>query len=274
MSFSLWSFVVALIVNGFVGYLALQHRKVDLGGAIAGSIVGAVILAAGGFWFWMMLIFFFGSSTLFSAAGLKKKAGLSSIHAKGSVRDVWQVAANGGPAWAAALIYGITQADAAACAFAAALAASTADTWASEIGVLSGKPPVSIITGKRVERGISGGVSLAGTVAALVGSLSIAGLFVVSHVFTRQGVTLQSLISAGIIAAAGFIAMLVDSLLGATVQVHYLDEATGKHTEQAFRGGKALARARGLSFVTNDTVNFLSSASAALIAYGACVVVG
>ncbi len=272
MSFSIWSFVIALIINGFIGYLALQHGKVDLGGFIAGSILGAGILAAGGFWFWMMLVFFFGSSTLFSAAGLRQKAGLSSIHAKGSVRDAWQVAANGGAAWAAALIYGFTRADAMACVFAAALAAAAADTWASEIGVLSRKAPVSIITGKPVERGISGGVSLVGTVAALAGSLSIAGLYVASQVFTRQGVTRQSLAIAGIITAAGFIAMLVDSLLGATIQVHYLDKETGKLTEQSSRGGKAFARARGFFCITNDMVNFLSTLSAALLAYGAYLV--
>ena len=51
-----------------------------------------------------------------------------------------------------------------------ALAAVNADTWSTELGVLSSGRPRLITSLKPVEKGTSGGVSLVGTLAALAGA--------------------------------------------------------------------------------------------------------
>ena len=51
-------------------------------------------------------------------------------------------------------------------AFAGAIAAASADTWATEIGTLSPANPVSIATLRPVQTGMSGGVSILGIAAS------------------------------------------------------------------------------------------------------------
>ena len=57
--------------------------------------------------------------------------------------------------------------------FLGSLSASTADTWATEIGFLSKKRPYLIFTSTKVDKGTSGSVSLLGTFGSIVGDLFI-----------------------------------------------------------------------------------------------------
>src|SRR5207237_5024631 len=94
---------------------------------------------------------------------------------KGSERDIGQVAANGGLGTLLALAYGLTPSPALRrslrAGFTGTLATATADTWATELGVLSPRPPRLVTTGKRVAPGTSGGISLLGTAASALGAL-------------------------------------------------------------------------------------------------------
>ena len=64
---------------------------------------------------------------------------------------------------------------------AGALAAASADTWATEVGTLWGGRPRSIISGRPVAPGMSGGITLIGTMGALVGSAIVAASVVGTH---------------------------------------------------------------------------------------------
>ena len=131
----------------------------------------------------------------------------SSLVSNKTTRNHRQVLANGGVAALAALAgRWIT--------FAGALAAATADTWASEIGRHSRTPPRLITNGTPVPAGTEGGMTLLGTAAGIAGAGLIAAL---SYVLGQR--------DAPAIAVAGVVGMLVDSLLGATVQgkVRWMD---------------------------------------------------
>jgi uncharacterized protein (TIGR00297 family) len=128
---------------------------------------------------------------------------------KGGCRDHMQVVADGGLATLAAIGYGATGAELFLVLFAASMAESNADTWAREIGILSKKPPVCITDLlKKVQPGLSGGVTLLGTAASLVGSFVIALTTALAVRNLGQKVA--------IITISDFVGALVDSVLGAT----------------------------------------------------------
>jgi uncharacterized protein (TIGR00297 family) len=262
------------LLNAVAALIALWRGWVDRGGAVSGLVVGGVIFAAGGPYFWLILMAFFLSSTLLGRVRREEKRWLEAVHEKGGKRDLFQVFANGGLGMIAAVIYRLTGDPAWAVGFAVSFASSNADTWASELGVLSRGAPISLLSFKPVPRGISGGVSLFGTAAALAGALFIALFFSAGNlllgVFPYRFFAL-----AAFIAAAGFLGSFVDSFLGATVQAQYVED--GRNTAgpdgaslmtERSRGeaGTPNRRVRGLAFVNNDAVNLASCASITLAA--------
>jgi len=125
-------------------------------------------------------------------------------------RNERQVVANGGVAALAALAGNWL-------AFAGSLAAATADTWATEIGRRSPTPPRLITSWTPVPAGTDGGMTLLGTAGGIAGAGFIAGT---SYLLGYPW--------AGVITLAGALGMLLDSILGATVQgrVRWMDNDT------------------------------------------------
>jgi uncharacterized protein (TIGR00297 family) len=121
----------------------------------------------------------------------------------GGRRDARQVVANGGVAAAAALLGSWP-------AFAGAVAAAAADTWATEIGACSSAPPRLITSGVSVPAGANGGITLLGTAGGVAGAAAMGGV--------TWGLGAHDLRLAAVAAAAGVLGMLIDSLLGATLQ--------------------------------------------------------
>lgn len=124
------------------------------------------------------------------------------------LRNARQVFANGG--WAAvgaALVR--WEPDVGWAVLLGSLATAQADTWATEFGARSTRPPVLITTGRPVPAGTSGGVTFLGTGAGILGAMVLAGLGAL------VGAPLWIAATATV---AGIAGMLVDSLLGATLE--------------------------------------------------------
>jgi uncharacterized protein (TIGR00297 family) len=233
-------------------------------GAFAAALVGTVIFGVGG-WNWaVLLLAFFVTSSVLSRLFRKQKAGLDEKYSKGHERDAGQVFGNGGIAALFAGLHGVFPTAAWPwIGFAAALAAVNADTWATELGVLNPEAPRLISDLKRrVEKGTSGGVSLWGTGAALLGSALIAALAVWLSPSGRLG-TGPFLV----ITLAGLAGSLFDSLLGGTVQAIYYCPACQKETEKhpLHTCGTRTNRLRGWSWLNNDWVNFACGALGGLL---------
>ncbi|MGA2377724.1 MAG: DUF92 domain-containing protein [Spirochaetia bacterium] len=267
---------IGLVLNAAAALVVLWRGSLDPGGAAAGVIVGTLIFVCGGPLFWFVLMAFFVSSTALGYMGRNKKEPLKKIHQKRGRRDMFQVLANGGVGALCALFYKLTGNPAWAIGFAVSFASSNSDTWASELGVLSRRQPVSLLTFRPVLRGVSGGVSILGTAMALAGALFIALVFALEN-FSLGVVPNGFLRITVFVAAGGFVGSLLDSFLGATIQAQYEVRVGGQESEQAPMMAPALTElradacgrpnrlARGLSFVNNDLVNFASCALATLL---------
>jgi uncharacterized protein (TIGR00297 family) len=230
----LWILALISLVFGVFGRAV---RGVTTSGALAGAIVCfALLLAAGpaGFAALLMVFLLTWVSTRF---GYSRKQSLG-IAERRTGRNAAQVAANLGVAALCASLYVLAWPNPRLLiALVAALAEAAADTVSSEIGQAVGGTPRLITNWKPAPAGTNGAVTLTGTAAGIAAALAVSLSATAPIGFRTIGGGWHT---ATICAAAAVIGMTADSLLGAT------------------------AERRGA--IGNNTVNFTSTAIAALMA--------
>ncbi|QHT60148.1 DUF92 domain-containing protein [Paenibacillus lycopersici] len=256
-----------LLGSGLIAAAAYRLRSLSGSGAWSAAIMGTGYVAFGGPLWAGALLAFFLSSTLWSKWKRRhaKKEAAEANYAKSGRRDAMQVWANGGLGLLLCIAHAAWPAAGWMYAFAGVMAAVNADTWATEIGALSRRPPRSLLGGRRVTAGTSGGVTALGSAAALAGAAFIGAVAAVLAPAGGDAWPGALLAAAAIAGTAGAFA---DSLLGATVQAMYRCPVCGSETERAAHCGVAAVRIRGFAVMTNDAVNFASSAAAGLLAWG------
>lgn len=250
-------FCIALGISG----LAYALRALDLSGAMAAILLGTLVYGLGGLDWAVLMVAFFISSSALSHLFKRRKAGLNAVFSKGGQRDGGQVLANGGAAAFFVILHAVFPAENWPwLAFAGSLAAVNADTWATELGVLSWAQPRLITSGKPVERGTSGGITVPGTLSALGGALLIGGLAV--------GLGWGGGALAVAVTLGGLVGSLVDSTLGATCQAIYTCPACRKETERhpTHTCGAQTVLQRGWRWMNNDMVNVLCALSGGTLA--------
>lgn len=246
--------LVCVLAVPFIG-LALRLRVLTLGGGLmAGGIAAAVVATQG--WFWLLPLFLFLISAVLLGR-LNKDGRTDAKH--GKPRDAVQVFCNGG-LYALLALADDLHADV---WMTISICTATCDTWASEIGMYARWTTINIATLRPVPPGLSGGVSLAGTLGGLVGSVLICLVtfafplveqgMVTGVITTLVGVTL-AVASALFHSVFALFGMLVDSLLGALLQVKY-DDGDGP-------SDTGYQQVAGLRWMTNDVVNLVSNALA------------
>lgn len=254
------------LASGAVALAGHRRDALTASGALGTVLVGTPIFAFGGRVWSVPVVGFFIISSALSNVGRRRKAGLAKTAAKGSRRDAGQVLANGVVGGALALTAGARKDPLTSFpAFLGSIAAVTADTWSTEIGALSPLPPRSIITGRTVPVGISGGVTPLGFSAALGGGAAVGLLAWLSSLGgSRPAVhTARQVIALG--AAAGIVGSVADSLAGATIQRSYRCPSCEVETEQPVHGcGTACVPVRGWAPVNNDVVNLFCSIAGAV----------
>ena len=260
-------FLLGLLLSSLIGYAGYRRRSLSASGVFGAILVGTLIFGFGG-WAWgTLLVVFFVSASALSHFKESRKAALAEKFSKGSQRDLAQALANGGAGALAALGFGFWPHPLWWAAFAGAMATVNADTWATELGVLSRSAPRLITTGRPVEVGTAGGLTLAGTLAAL-GGAALIGLVAAAFDLAAGQSLLRAAALVAVAAAAGLLGSLLDSLLGATVQAIYYCDACRKETERhpLHTCGGPTRHLRGLPWLNNDWVNFLSALLGAALA--------
>src|SRR4051794_18136388 len=222
-------FLPALLITSVFGVFGYIVRGVTRSGAVAGAAGAFAIYLGLGFGGFVALFTVFAITWLTTRLGYAEKQQLR-IAESGQGRNAGQVLANIG---AAAIFSALALwSNVFALAALAALAEAAGDTASSECGEAMSSRAWLITNFRLVPAGTDGGITTAGTTAGSVASLAVA--------LVGAGFRIIPLSSIGIVAVAGFTGTLVDSLLGA-----------------------ALER-RG--WINNDSVNFLSTVAAAVMA--------
>ncbi|MDB4882035.1 MAG: protein of unknown function transrane [Gemmatimonadetes bacterium] len=247
--------VAGLLVASAVALAAQRAHALSLAGTIAAIVVGTVAVSAGWAWGTLLIAYFIVSLALSKLRGAEKATRTGDVVAKGGARDAVQVLANGGLFAVAAIVATLStlSVSAAAIAIAAALgalAASAADTWATEIGSLASAPPRSIMTGRPVPPGTSGGVNLIGIAAMVAGGAFVA--------FGARALAIDAPVLA--VTIGGVSGALADSVVGATMQDRRWCESCQASTERAVHScGCTTRHSGGLSVMDNDMVNLIAT---------------
>jgi len=251
------SLLALALIFAVLALAAYWLKLLTAPGAMAAFLMGMAVTAGLNWQGVTLLALFFVTSNILGTLCCRMQHTPDEVaEQKSGQRDQLQVAANGLAASVAAVAALLTGSETAVIVFGAALAEATADTWAGEIGRLSGRAPVSLLTGKPVPRGISGGVTVLGTAAGAAACVFIA---VIWAIFRRGP-------GAPIVALCGFFGCLFDSLLGDRAQALYVTP-DGSYTERSSSpDGTPYVLQRGRVWIDNDTVNLFSNAFSAFLA--------
>ncbi len=254
-------FLAGLALSIAIALISYKFKAVSRSGAWGMIIIGTIIFGLGGIAFAIPLLFFFISSSILSAIKTyEKEKALNAVHKTGP-RDIWQVFANGGIGAVAVIMFFITGKTIWFFPYLASLCEATSDTWATEIGTLYRRSPISIITFKKVNPGQSGGITLLGTIGAVGGSL----ILVLVAWWGRSFLHGLSMFDSNIwimAANTGLVGSILDSILGGSIQAQYKCPHCGRLVEREFHCGYATTLIRGLAFMSNDLVNFICTAFA------------
>jgi len=271
--------LVGLVLSSLMGALGYWRNALDSSGVAGAILVGTLIFGLGG-WIWgLLLITFFISSSWLSHYRRADKRQISEKFAKGSRRDLGQALANGGVGALLAVVFAWNPEPLLFAAFLGVMATVNADTWATELGILSPDLPRLVTNGQMVAPGTSGGITPLGTWASLAGALVVGAmaalLIQIESLLDGAGLSsgLYAPLRAHVVAypllavAGGLAGSFLDSLMGATVQGIYYCAGCDKETESALHHcGQAARRVRGWSWLNNDLVNLLASVGGGLLA--------
>lgn len=246
---------LALSLAAVIAAGAYLLHSLTLSGAVAAFFIIAASLYFGSFSCFTVLVSSFFVIAVAGKLTKKRSAAITAgMHEKEGARDAVQVLANGAPAALCAFLFSLTGEMGFVFAYFVAIGEALADSLASDVGVLSKGEPRDILTLRKVVRGTSGGISLLGTVAALLGAIFAAAISVFFYGFLP--VTLL-LITAFTVAG-----VFLDSLLGARLQCRRQCKICGKMTEKSVHCGESTAIIGGIRYLNNDAVNLLSNLTA------------
>jgi uncharacterized protein (TIGR00297 family) len=253
-------FFLGLTLAAIFAAASFSLRFLSASGSVGTFILASIIFGLGGWQWTIPILAFFILSSGLSKFGKRRKAAYQLMFEKTDTRDAGQVAANGGVAGIMMLCwYFFPEKNICYLLYLGSLAAVTADTWGTEIGLLAKGSPRSIITFKKVDTGTSGGVSFAGLAGGALGAFFIA----LSGNFWMTGNTVRSLFIKIII--SGVTGSLIDSLFGATIQAKYRCGVCGKMTERTIHCGYPTLLISGARWINNDIVNWACAIGGSLI---------
>jgi uncharacterized protein (TIGR00297 family) len=189
--------------------MARVVRGVSPSGAMAGGVACFLLFAGAGPAAFAALAGLFAVTWISTRLGYRRKVALG-VAERREGRNAWQVLANLAEPALGSIIFSATGKDLWLVAALAGLVEAAMDTVASEIGQYRARDARMITTWEPVAAGTDGGITLAGTVAGLAAGVVVATVAALGGMVTPGQIWVAMV--------AGCAGMLIDSVLGATVQ--------------------------------------------------------
>ncbi len=232
---------------------AYKMRAITADGIVAAVLTAVTLYTLGGPYLGASLLLFFILGSIISKLKNKSKLKAELIQDVEGPRNWKQVICNSLPATILVWFYFINPDTEIYLLLAfGVFSAAAADTFSSEIGMMSNGKVFSILSFKPVPNGLSGGVSILGLIAGILGSLTLSLLSLPQFGF-------KGLIYITIL---GFLGTLLDSIIGASIQRKYM----GKDGElQDKHNYSRETPSSGYIFITNNTVNLLTLSITSII---------
>ena len=247
------NYLAPILLTPVVLLLVNEKKLLTKDGILAAILVDALIsISLGNFGFTLLLTFL-----LLGALSDKVKTKKGQKKQTSDKRNWKQVLANSSVATVLSIIYFLTENNVFAVCFAASLAEALSDTFSSSFGSLAPRA-YDIIRMKKVKKGLSGGVSLIGSLFGILG----AGI--IALITLAFGVADAKLFL--IIFVSAFFGMLCDSILGSLLQVKYKCPVCGEITEKHMHCDTDTVPYSGIKYVGNNLVNLLSTTFSATLA--------
>ncbi|PIK49287.1 putative transmembrane protein [Apostichopus japonicus] len=267
-----WKWLFALLVPLFMAIDAFKKKKLNRGGAFAAYVAGFItMICSYSFFLGMTAFFYAGSKVTKYKASLKQN--IEDDYKEGGQRTWIQVFTNGFVGVLFSLHHALdsgfqeTPLDFEqyfhstwlAMAVLSSFACCSGDTWASEIGSVSGPTrPTLITTWVEVPVGTNGAISMVGTLSSIAGG-AVVGLgyyvgILLSFSYNHRPPCQWFVIVAG--AIAGLVGSFVDSLLGATFQ--YSGYCRKRKCVVSVPGAD-VDHISGSAILSNEAVNLVAS---------------
>ncbi len=236
--------------------LAFKFRSITPDGMVAALLTAITLYALGGPLLGISLLVFFILGSIVSKLKNSQKEQAESIQEDTGARSWKQVVANSLSAailvW---LAYFLPEKNYLLLLAFTVFSAAAADTFSSEIGMLTKGRVFHILTGKTIQNGVSGGVSWMGLAAGLGGSILLSLLTLPQ--FGLSGMVFASLM--------GFLGSILDSLLGATIQRKYKG-IQGQLQDRSLHLDELPTL--GFQMISNNAVNFLTLNLVPVLGFG------
>ena len=233
--FLLWIFLFLILC-----LFAINKKWLTVSGAAAAGWMALILFITGG------AISFIAPGIFLISGSLLSKLNKPAKEKNG--RNAIQVFCNGIIGILAMILFAFTQQQVYLLAALVSFCISLSDSVSSELGTYFKGKTIDILSLKRLKPGVSGGVSWQGTLCGFIGAAVLAALVCFVYKLTTSIFLWITL--------SGFLGMLIDSLLGSTIQCKYKTTA-GEMIEDYEANA---IKVKGFSWCNNDMVNILSNA--------------
>ncbi len=210
--------IISIILSLLLSYAAYRQKMLTLAGSVAAFTVSALIGLLGNLSWLLLILTFVAAAFVTTRFRILEKARMGLQEGRRGERGSLNVVGNSLPAVFIALLSTVLAVQGSQTSYAiiytVAIGAATADTLASEIGVIDRHPRL-ITTMRPVPPGTDGGISVLGTAASFGGALFISVAGYVLMMLLGQPLPAYFI---PLTAVLGLLGSLIDSLLGATLE--------------------------------------------------------